>query len=549
MSRRSSWLSPLRRLWEFVLAAFAGLDRLLVGFADLFGVRIQSPLRRYAVLLGVYAFIYLLGSLPIPVIPLAALGVGYVGVLAIGRAWVKNETIRSAIVKKLHVGDPDVLPDLRGSALISALQLIVLFPLIFWQAWRHFPSMFDVPEGATFGTWVLFTVDAYNKALMSLLELYDVHIQHIKPSSSWGRHLVLITRLTIDWLLIQALLRLFAIHEAVRDAVTAAIRDPAMAVCVGRRTVKPLVRSLHAGDREERRRAAEVLGLLGDPRAIEPLVRDLKHDRDEGARAQSARALGRLKASAAVEPLIAALEDPAEEVRAEAAEALGHLKELGPLVLEPLLATLDSEDALVRARAAGALGGFDDERALEELLGLTLRDPVQEVRAAAVGALKKRWPAQAAERLVEALESRGASAGWWGKWLFGRRKSQQEVDHEVLDRQRAAEALGDFADERGLSALEAAVDDPDRVVRRAAVTSLGKSADPRARGPLLKALKDREPDVRAQAALGLGERGEVEAVDPLLELWHNDREAEVRLRAGQAALKLDPEAARAAGVP
>jgi HEAT repeat protein len=548
MSRRSSWASPFLRLWGIVWAAFAGLDRLLVRFAEPFGVHIKDPLRRYAVFLGIYAVIYLLGSLKLPVIPLLALGIGYVGVLAVGRAWVKNEELRAAIVKKLHTGDPDTLPDLRWTALVSALQLVILFPLLFWQASRHFPEMFDVPEDANLGTWMLFTLDAYNKAFLGVLELYKVPIEHIRPESPWGRHLVLIARLTIDWLLIQGLIRLYAIHQSVRDAVTAVIHDPAMAVCVGRRTVKPLIRGLHAGSFEERRRAAEVLGLLGDPRAIGPLMHTLTQDRDEGARAQAARALGRLKASGAVQPLIAALQDPAEGVRAEAAEALGQLRDLGPVVLDPLLSALDSEDASVRARAAGALGGFDDERALEELLGLTLRDPVEEVRAAAVEALKKRWPAQASERLVEVLESRKDNPGWWSKWIFGRGKSQQEVDHEALDRQRAAEALGEFADERGLSALETALEDPDRVIRRAAVTGLGKSKAERVRGPLLKALKDREADVRARAAQVLGRRGEAEAVEPLLQLWQNDREAEVRLRAGQAALQINPEAARAAGV-
>jgi hypothetical protein len=139
------------------------VDRLLVFVATPFGVRVTDARRRYAILLGIYAVIYILGVLPIPVVPLVALTIGYIGVLAVGRAWVANEKERTLIAKKLKDGNPDEMPDLRGTALASALQLVILFPLIFQQVQWHF-GLYSVPEGANFWTWFVFTLDSYDKS-------------------------------------------------------------------------------------------------------------------------------------------------------------------------------------------------------------------------------------------------------------------------------------------------------------------------------------------------------------------------------------------------
>jgi hypothetical protein len=185
MTVHSVLLKPFRWGWLGVQRLFEALDRGLVFLATPFGVRVRNPWRRTAILLGDYLVIYLLALLPVPVLPLTALAFGYVGVLAVGRAWVLNEKQRSAIAKKLRDGDPDALPDLRWTALLSALQLIVLFPLIFQQVQRHF-DLFDVPEGATLWTWVLFTFDSYNKAFLGLLEIYGIHFDPIGYASPWG---------------------------------------------------------------------------------------------------------------------------------------------------------------------------------------------------------------------------------------------------------------------------------------------------------------------------------------------------------------------------
>jgi hypothetical protein len=146
-----SFLSRVFLLFKWLLT---GLDRVLVFLATPFGVHVKEPGKRFAILLGICAAICAIGFLPIPVLPLLALAFGYIGVLAVGRAWVLNEKERALIAKKLKDGNPDAMPDLRCMALVSALQLVILFPLIFMQVQRHF-GLYTVPEGATFWTWVL----------------------------------------------------------------------------------------------------------------------------------------------------------------------------------------------------------------------------------------------------------------------------------------------------------------------------------------------------------------------------------------------------------
>src|SRR5262245_31670346 len=113
-------------------------DRGLVALAALFGVTMPTPGRRFAVFLGVYAALYLLALLPVPALSLAGLVLAYLGVVAVGRAWVANEKRRADIAKKLDNTDPDSLPDLRWLALVSALQLAILFPLLYYRLHEQF---------------------------------------------------------------------------------------------------------------------------------------------------------------------------------------------------------------------------------------------------------------------------------------------------------------------------------------------------------------------------------------------------------------------------
>ncbi len=544
-------MSLLARLWvplswliAGLFAAWEAIDHLLVRASNLFGVTVASPLQRYLVFQGIFLVLFVLGALPLPVLPLLALGYGYVGVLAVGRAWVRNEKRRLAIAKKVVAGDPDRLPDLRWVALLSALQLLVLFPLIFYQVNRHF-HLYKVADDATLWTWLAFTLDSYNKAILGVLQLYGFDRTHVEfaPGTSWGRHLVLLSRVTFDLLLIQGIIRLFAIRESINDAVMAISRDPALTLAVGRRTVPSLIVRLQTADPVVRTCAAEVLGLLNDSRAVGPLLGALVSDKDGGVRSAAARSLGRMQARQAREALLKALHDPAAEVGAAAAGALGRLGEAGETV-EALLVALRDRDPDMRANAAHALAELGDEKVLELLLDAGLHDSEASVRARVIEALKQRWSDLATDRLMAQLPPPNES-------LLGRlfwRKPRAEQEEQVLLRRRSAEALGHLGEKRAVDGLVGALRDEDRMVRRSALEALGKLAEPRALEPVLGMLRDRERDVRIETAKTLTLLDQKKAVEPLLLAWKKETDGEVRLHLGQAVQRLDPQAAEQAGI-
>lgn len=266
----------LSGLWSRVQAAFATVDNAFCWLAIPFGATITDPYRRYGVMLGVFAAVYVVGALPVPYVPLVALAFGYLGVLAVGRAWVRNENERARIVKKLSDADPDAMPDLRWTALVSALQLLILFPLAFMQLHRQF-GLYRVEGPHNFLDWLWFSLDkTYLKALPDWSMLYGVHISSIDFDSAWGRHLVLLSRLTFDYLLIQAVIRLIAIRGVVREAVSAVKADPELAVRLGRRAIEPLLEKLRDPDRAVRGAAANALTQLGDADALLRLAEEVR---------------------------------------------------------------------------------------------------------------------------------------------------------------------------------------------------------------------------------------------------------------------------------
>jgi HEAT repeat protein len=135
---------------------------------------------------------------------------------------------------------------------------------------------------------------------------------------------VTLKRLTFDYILLQGILRLFAIRETIRDAVAAVKTDRELAERLGKRAIRPLIRALEDDNVEVRARAAEALGTLADPRVVEPLIEALAGP-SELVRERAAKALGAVGDARAVEPLIKALQDRDRYVKAAAAGALKRL--------------------------------------------------------------------------------------------------------------------------------------------------------------------------------------------------------------------------------
>ncbi len=89
------------------------LDCCLISLAKPLGAQTRDSRGRYACFISIYVAIYILACLPIRWLPLAALALGYVGILAVARAWSRNENRRTQIARKLLDGNADELPDLR----------------------------------------------------------------------------------------------------------------------------------------------------------------------------------------------------------------------------------------------------------------------------------------------------------------------------------------------------------------------------------------------------------------------------------------------------
>jgi len=137
--------------------------------------------------------------------------------------------------------------------------------------------------------------------------------------------------------------------------------------------------------RDTRADAAEVLGEIGDKRAVEPLIDALK-DADCMVQWNAAEGLGKIGDKRAIEPLIITLKAENDILRERAAEALGEIGDAR--AVEPLIGALNDEDEGVRSSAAEALGKIGDVRAVQPLIN-ALKDEDWYVRSSAETALKK----------------------------------------------------------------------------------------------------------------------------------------------------------------
>jgi HEAT repeat protein len=338
--------------------------------------------------------------------------------------------------------------------------------------------------------------------------------------------------------------------------------------------------------------AAEALGRIGDPRAVDPLfaaARDLHAP--EPCRRAAAEALGKIGAPA-VGSLRAALGDSRADTREAAARVLG---KVGAPAVEALSTALKDPSACVREAAAKALGEIGDASAVEVLTGALTDDSSERVRQSAAKALARIGWTSASGRTGEAyrlVEQRD----WAGCVRLGAPAvdpllaALKRRDRRI--RASAAEALGKIASPRAAKALVTTLGDSDQDVRRAATEALvrivapatgplgealldgnetkrrlaraildrtGWSPDKTAAGasywvatrqwakcvgigaravkPLLWALEHEDGLGRAEAALALGRIGDPRAVPPLCSALDDD-DADVRMRVAGALVAL-----------
>ena len=255
------------------------VDNALVRFSRIFGTGIHVPIYQYTALLFSFGIIHLVSFYLTSVLAWVMLWLGFFGVLGVGRAWVANEKLRTKIARKLSDEDPDELPDLRVSALLSALQLFVIIPFLMKSSHEIF-GLYLVPENATLLDWMLLGVDLLFRSILDWSEIYGVQMSSIELDSMGGRHLVMTFLLTIDFILIQGIVRIFEIRRTISEGVAAAVRDPEMAYRLGSRAVPSLLEML--GDQnvtgEDCKHVIEALAVLRERKASESIVERFENE-------------------------------------------------------------------------------------------------------------------------------------------------------------------------------------------------------------------------------------------------------------------------------
>jgi hypothetical protein len=216
------------------------------------------------------------------------------------------------------------------------------------------------------------------------------------------------------------------------------------------------IERLRHDDASERVKAAQALGKLGDPRAVEPLTKALG-DNYNAVRLAAAAMLGKLGDGRAAGPLIRALGDNDSDVRCVAAEALGKLGEplwqnlvkgdtgdwqrLGDCgdkrAVEPLIKALGDDDGRVSRAAAEALGRLGDQAAKPSLMPL-LAHSWPNVRIAASMALQQlgdsTWRSLINGDLEDFVRLGGTGQSYLVEPLASRLKASKRVERQAAAR-------------------------------------------------------------------------------------------------------------------
>jgi cyclophilin family peptidyl-prolyl cis-trans isomerase/HEAT repeat protein len=229
--------------------------------------------------------------------------------------------------------------------------------------------------------------------------------------------------------------------------------------------VGPVAGFLTSPDPALSREAAIALWRLNDSTAVLPLLEGTKM-KDAWTRAFSAYALERVSRPERVVPAMKRLlEDPAVQVRAYAARALGRQRAAN--ALGPLVAALADRDPRVRIVAVRSFGTLADSAALPQVIA-ALRDPEAHVR-------------ETAAQSAAALRSRDAAPAL--------RKALRDGDGGV--RLAAARALAALLGPPAVRDLKPLLDDRERFVRAGVYDALGAAGGDEARRLLVAAAESK----------------------------------------------------------
>lgn len=260
-----------------------------------------------------------------------------------------------------------------------------------------------------------------------------------------------------DRTLVESFLKGFFEHSGMGESFEEAMEHPSLRAKIKfEGAFDDVIRALHSPDEEMREEAAKALGELGDYRAVDPLI-GLLSDENRYVRREAAKSLGKIGDGKAIPALINALKDEDRYGREGAAEGLG---EMGEHAYPSLIDAMADDDWHVRMGAAIALRIIGNKDAL----------PV----------------------LITAMQ-----------------------DENRFVRREVIKSLGRIGDHSVIDTLIEALKDPDRSVRLRAVSALSKCRDRRIIEPLIEALNDEDSGVRLRVIRALEEIDDPRASEAL----------------------------------
>jgi HEAT repeat protein len=181
-------------------------------------------------------------------------------------------------------------------------------------------------------------------------------------------------------------------------------------VALGPAAVEALISLLEEDDDKTVSQACEVLGKIGDERAVEPLLKRLANA-SVAMHGHVTSALAKIGNVQAIEGLVGVLEDATDpEKRADAAGALGVAGR--PAAIEALVKALDDEDWRVRSSSVYALVRLQCHPMCDMLVHMLNERPVGVAKAAAWG-LGEIGDLRAIEPLVALIAAEDCSELGW----------------------------------------------------------------------------------------------------------------------------------------
>jgi HEAT repeat protein len=334
-------------------------------------------------------------------------------------------------------------------------------------------------------------------------------------------------------------------------------------VGLGEVAVAPLVRLLGHVDPDQRKFAADILGLLGRPGAEPALVKTMLEDGDLNVRVSAAEALGRTGGEETVRALERVLRTAQPLLQVAALESLAQLQRPPPL---PELVPLLNTPAL--RRSTYRLLGLVQQVAATELLCRGLGAESRTVREAALAALGTQVALAAPSLRVEmeaavrlALKRLPGAADWVAESLAAEDANLQsgalvaaaalrepqlavrvaEVAQEDSLLPEVLRTLSHFGPEAG-RALLAGLEHMSLQAREVAGQVLVDMVDASYVPELVEMLTWGEQDLQVLAVQALGRTRSPEAVEPLSRLLDNPALAGVAARALVTLASSFPEA-------